>query len=414
MLRRGERAVIGGAIGALVLAALAGVLSAPARGIDDPRLSTYLAGPNGAKGLAAALERLHLTVERRRRPYFDLAGDSVTLTRPVLLAFLDVTWPTSRERVTIRDYVARGGRIFVAGVTGIESCFGYHSRELRRGTARDSAAVKFAAPRRLPDVRRVLARQPAESLAAGKEDAKEVAQDRCPPRAGLVGRVDTLLRTVDDRPIALRLRFASGGEAILLADGRLLSNRALKGTDAGLAVLPWFLGGSPHHVLVDEYHQGFGEGGSLPGASWEWLLSHPLGWAILQLIAVALVAIAVQAVRFGPARHVIERRRRSPVEHLEALAAGLKGADGFEQAIHLLVMGLRRRLSRSGAVSQDGEQQWLGALELAVPTARGRAAARRLQDLGTTPGGAARVLAAAQSVEDVWEELRPRTTRDRS
>ena len=413
MLRRGERAVIYGVIGALVLAALAGVLSAPARGIDDPRLSTYLAGPNGAKGLAQALERLHLTVERRRRPYFDFAGDSVTLTRPVLLAFLDVTWPTSRERGAIRDYVARGGRIFVAGVTGIELCFGYQSRELRRGSARDSAAIKFAAPRRLPYARRLLARQPAESLVA-KEDAKEVAQDRCPPRAGIAVRVDTLLRTVDDRPVALRLRLASGGAAILLADGRLLSNRALKETDAGLAVLPWFLGGSPQHVLVDEYHQGFGEGGSLPGASWEWLWSHPLGWAILQLIAVALVALAVQAVRFGPARHVIERRRRSPVEHLEALAAGLKGADGFEQAIHLLVMGLRRRLSRSGAISPGSDQQWLGALELAVPSTRGRAAARRLQDLGSTPGGAARVLVAAQSVEDVWEELRPRTTRDRS
>jgi len=75
---------------------------------------------------------------------------------------------------------------------------------------------------------------------------------------------------------------------------------------------------------------------------------------------------------------------------------------------------LRRRLSRTGAISPGSDQQWLGALELAVPSTRGRAAARRLQDLGSTPGGAARVLAAAQSVEDVWEELRPRTTRDRS
>jgi hypothetical protein len=411
MLRRGERAVVGGAIGALVVAAVAGVLSAPARGIDDPRLSTYLAGPNGAKGLAQTLERLHLTVERRRRPYFDFAGDSMPPTRPVLFAFLDIYEPTSRERVAIRDFVSRGGRIFVAGVTGIESCFGYFSRGLRRGTARDSAVVKFAAPRRFPYARRVLARLPAESLTAAD---KKGADNRCPRRSGLVMRVDTLLRTIDDRPIALRLRFASGGEAILLADGRLLSNRALKETDVGLAVLPWFLGGSPHRVVVDEYHQGFGEGGSLPGASWAWLLSHPLGWAMLQLIGVALVALAVQAVRFGPARHVIERRRRSPVEHLEALAAGLKGADGFEQAIHLLVLGLRRRLSRTGAISPDGDQQWLGALELAVPTSRGRAAARRLQDLGNTPAGAARVLVAAQSVEDVWEELRPRTTRDRS
>jgi len=49
---------------------------------------------------------------------------------------------------------------------------------------------------------------------------------------------------------------------------------------------------------------------------------------------------------------------------------------------------------------------------LSLPTAAGRAAARRLQRITTQPGGAERVLAAAQAVEDVWEELRPRKTRD--
>jgi hypothetical protein len=409
MLRRGERAVVVGAIVALALAALAGTLSAPARGIDDPRLSTYLTGPNGAKGLAQALGRLHLVVERRRRPYFDLASDRGGAS--VLLAFLDIAEPTARERMVIRDYVSRGGRIFVAGATGIESCFGYFSRRLRRGTEGDSALVSFPAVRGLPNTRRLLSRLPAESLAAMDKEGME--DDDCLPLGA--ARVDTLLRTVNHGPVALRLRFASGGEAILLADGRFLTNRSLKDTDAGLAVLPWFLDGRTRRVTVDEYHLGFGEGGSLPGASWAWLVSHPLGWAILQLMAVALVALGAQAVRFGPARHVIERRRRSPLEHLEALAAGLEGADGFDPAVQLLVTGLRRRLSRSGPVSPGGEREWLDALELAMPTPRGRAAAQRLQDLAGARGGgnAARVLAAAQSVEDVWEELRPRTTRDR-
>ena len=218
--------------------------------------------------------------------------------------------PTARERVAIRDYVGRGGRIFVAGRTGIERQFGYSSRRLRRGDESDSAAVRFVAARPLPETRRLLVRLPAESLPAvsGRGGGKAI-------------RVDTLLRTVDDRPVAVRLRFASGGEAILLADGRFLTNRALKETDAGLAVLPWFLDGRTRRVTVDEYHLGFGAGGSLPEASWAWLVSHPVGWVILQLLGVALLALAVQAVRFGPARHVIERRRRSPLEHLEALAS---------------------------------------------------------------------------------------------
>src|ERR1051326_3944442 len=75
MLRRGERAVVFGAIVAVILAAVAGVVTAPTRDLEDPRLSTYLAGPHGAKGLAQTLRYLGMTVEQRRRPYFDLAGD---------------------------------------------------------------------------------------------------------------------------------------------------------------------------------------------------------------------------------------------------------------------------------------------------------------------------------------------------
>jgi hypothetical protein len=158
---------------------------------------------------------------------------------------------------------------------------------------------------------------------------------------------------------------------------------------------------------VDEYHWGFGEGGSLFGAAWTWLTSNPAGWALLQLAAVALVWLAVSAVRFGPARSVIEHRRRSPLEHLEALAAGLERAGGADTAVSLTVTGLRRRLSRGGFVPRGDDRVWLAALELALPTARGRDAARRLHVVTTQPGGAERVLATAQAVEDVWRELRP-------
>jgi len=63
-------------MGAVALVAVAGVLTAPTRDLEDPRLSTYLAGPHGAKGLAQTLRRLGMTVEQWRHPYFDLAGDS--------------------------------------------------------------------------------------------------------------------------------------------------------------------------------------------------------------------------------------------------------------------------------------------------------------------------------------------------
>ena len=406
MLRRGERAVVLGAIVAVILAAVAGVLTAPTRDLEDPRLSTYLAGPHGAKGLAQTLRRLGMTVEQRRRSYFDLAGDSGQPRRAVLLAFLDIDPPTARELAAVRDYVTHGGRVFVAGVTEIESCFGYRSRRLRRGAQADSSPVVSGAWR-LPRAARVLARIPAESLAPAT--AERLEGDECAPR--LAARVDTLLGVRGGRPLALRLGFPTGGEAVLLADGGFLTNRSLKETDAGLAVLPWFADGRTRRVVVDEYHQGFGAGGSLLAASAAWLVGHPAGWAILQLVGVALVALAVVAVRFGPPSAGVERRRRSPLEHLEALAAGLEGAGGVDTAVSLTVSGLRRRLGRAGALSVDAQRSWLAALELGLPTATGRNAVRELQRTINQPGGPERALAAAQAVEDVWGELRPQTTR---
>src|SRR5438309_1402650 len=80
-------------------------------------------------------------------------------------------------------------------------------------------------------------------------------------------------------------------------------------------------------------------------------------------------------------------------------------------SVTLTVSGLRRRLGRTGLLRPDDQRSWLAALELALPTARGRDAVRRLQRIITQPGGAERALAAAQAAEDVWEELRPATTR---
>src|SRR5256884_1454701 len=374
MLRRGERVVVLGAIGAVVLAAIAGVVTAPTRDLEDPRLSTYLAGPHGAKGLAQTLRRLGMTVEQRRHPYFDLAGDSAQPPRgqSVLLAFLDIDPPTARELATVRDYVTHGGRIFVAGVTGIETCFGYRSRRLRRGAQADSSPVVSGAWR-LPRAGRVLERIPAESLAPAP--AERPQGERCAPR--LAARVDTLLGVRGGRPLAVRLSFPTGGEALLLADGGFLTNRSLKETDAGLAVLPWFADGRTRRVGVDEYHQGFGAGGSLLAASAAWLVGHPPGWAILQCVGVALVALAAGAVRFGPPRAGVERRRRSPLEHLEALAAGLEGAGGVDTAVAPPALGAGRRLGGARGPFGRRARAWPPGGQLGAPpgtrgdTARG-------------------------------------------
>jgi hypothetical protein len=411
---------VGGVIALGVVASWVG--GAQQTSARDTRTSTLIPGPEGSQALHETLAELGIAVQRRRTALFDLSergaavGALVVLAPPVELL--------TDELAEVVRFVRDGGGVVAAGDGGgITACAGFVAPRADSGWVMDGAMpADFGRPtrvrgpdaaQRLPPARRVL--EPLEV----PERFQGPNRRRRPEDAGcalLVPRAtDTLLATVDGRPVILRLGFERDGHLLLVADPVYFRNRAWRETDAAYFMIPLLVPQRRGPLVWDEYHQGFG--GAVRGADdvlWEWLWRSPVGWAILQLAAVALVWLAVRAVRFGPARSVIERRRRSPLEHVEALAAGLEGARGADTAIELIITGLRRRLSRGGILGAGDVASWLAALELALPTAQGRAAARRLQRLRTEPGSGERVLAAAQAVEDVWQDLRPRSTQPAS
>ncbi len=380
----------------------------------DTRASTLRTGPDGSKAVYDVLARLGVPTERRRQPLFDLNRNPSH--RPAVLAVLDpLLYLEAAELEQVARFVRAGGAVVAAGSGGgITRCVGWVTANAARLLRVDSFPVQPPAPGLdLPPVVDYL-RPPG---VAGETDAGrrmrggDVETDECETLTPIAR--DTLLRLRNGRPAALRLRYRGGGSVALVADVGYFRNRTWRMTNAPAFVAPLLVPAPtrPGPVVWDEYHQGFGEEGSVTGVLVAWLRSTPIGWALLQLAAVVLVALGVAAVRFGPARSVIVRRRRSPLEHVEALAAGLEGAGGVDTAVGLTVSGLRRRLGRVGLLPPGGERAWLAALELALPTTAGRNAVRRLQRTINQPGGPERALAAAQAVEDVWTELRPRTTR---
>lgn len=402
---------------ALVVAAVAGGRQRIAPPSFDPRTSTYLDGPYGTKAVYDVLIALGRPVARRRTPFFDLTVGS--RRTPALVAVLDPAIDLQpAELDAVRDFLRRGGAVLAAGDGGgITRCAGWRVRSSGKYLL-DSMAVRAPRDLVLPPTAYYLAPDsaPATTLEARKRRLIATASPGCSRLVAVA--TDTLLTRSDGRPVALRLTYPGGGLLTLVADPGYFRNAVWKSTDAPRVALTWLTppggrGGRGGRVIFDEYHQGFGGGESAARVVFRWLVNAPAGWAILQLTAVGLLLLAVSAVRFGPALSVIERRRRSPLEHLEALGAGLETAAGTETALELLIAGLRRRLSRTGYVSdRRGDQyQWLRTLELVLPTPRGRRAVRELQHISNHPGGGERVLAAANAVEDVWEELRPQTTR---
>ncbi len=400
MSLRNELALLAILVAGITVAALLGSRSGVRDDLSDPRSSTLLAGPDGALGFARALDRLGVAVEVRRRPLFDVASLGGSGSREALVLVNLALRPTEQEFGAVSRYAAGGGRVLVVGDCSFAACFGYRTSR-RFDEAVESMPVEIPGPGwSLPATDAVFDRPDSAPRLAN------AAVDGC--ASTTIGSVDTLLVATDGRAVALQANLPSGGWVKLLADSKFVTNRVLKETDAGLLVLPWIVSEDIDRVVVDEYHQGFGHRGSLLLAAWNWLHSTPGGWAILHLCVATLVALAVAAVRFGPPVSRQSRKRRSELEHLEALAVGLRRAQGWDTARRLLVSGLRRRLGRTGHLvgTDEGVAEWIASLAEGTRISEVQEAVRRLEETNNLDGDG-RVLTTAQAVEEIWTTLRP-------
>lgn len=396
MSRRLEWIVVGALMAGVVLAIAVAPNADRSPVEQDFRLSTRNADPAGAKGLADVLREFGMVVEERLAPFFG-AGERLPVDGTVVALLAPSRRLTLSEGRELARFVERGGRLVLVGeaTNPAAVCFGW-----RATSAADR--LRLANRSDAPEVYDVLHPIAPDSVVAlgGFDEAP------CEPVA--VASVDTLLAGTDGEPVAVRVHARRGGRVTAVAAANLLRNQALRETSIGPWAVDLFVREAPARVIVDEYHHGYGEGGSLLGVTWGWLTSAPLGSAILQLAFVSLVALAVSMIRFGPPVSVLGHRRRSPLEHVDALAAGLAGARGAAPAVELMVSGLRRRVGRAGQSARDDLGGWLDALARTRPAGQGRAAVALADLIRRGPRSDADVVHAAHAVEDLWEALRTR------
>jgi hypothetical protein len=392
-------------VGVLLLLILVVMMTgSPGRQQDlelDRRRSTFLTGPHGARGLSDALERMGIRVDRHRRRFEALAG---TIGEgPSALATLDPSRQLDGwDAVSLQALGAEGVDLVVAGPTAnaVMRCFGY---QVQPRTDSVSARMVGHSPTREVWIGAVLART-GKAVVADSTGMADVGIAQCVvPNAEAV---DTLLVTDGGRLAALRLRFADTHTVTLVADGSVFGNRRMRDTEAGVFALGLFAGRYTE-VMFDEYHHGFGRGGSLAGSALSWSVRSPWGLAAWQVAVVGLLALFAAGVRFGPVTSIIRRKRRSPLEHVQALATALAATHGHGAAVRLLVRGLERRLSGVGQRAHPDPKTWLASLAPTLRSSKARSSLERLQHLISGPQRPDAVLEAANAVEDVWEDLKP-------
>ena len=185
------------------------------------------------------------------------------------------------------------------------------------------------------------------------------------------GSVDTLLRIAswDTAHGPLIIGFAYGrGRIVAGADADLLRNDELRQCTTALGV-PYiraleYLRDSgavtPRRWLVfDEYHQGFGPQPGTVRAVVTFFEETASGHVVAQFALAGLLLLFHKAPRLVPPAPDAPEERRSPVEHVDALARAYVQVGATRTATQRLMRGLRRRLDRGTAraatsLSDDG------------------------------------------------------------
>lgn len=332
----------------------------------DPRLSSFHTSPNGARALYLTLQELEVPASRRLTSY----GDGGAPEAGALALLAPTEHPTPGELATLGRWVAAGGTLLYAARPG-DPTLDTLGLDLRR-LAPDSLS-----PLRLARWEGVRVEPRAHRWTEGlKTTARSrfAFDDSSSALAG--GDATPLLATADGEPAAVV--FGRGeGTVVAWSDPKLLSNRTLRegGRPLVFARAAAEATADGDSVVFDEYHQGYRAGGGPVRATLRFVRRTAPGHAALQLAVAAAGLLLLAGRRFGAPVELRQGRRRSPLEHVDALSAAYRRADARAAVRRLLVAGLARRLG--GSLPEPGSGT--GFLErLADRLPAGRAEAERL------------------------------------
>ncbi|MEN8375153.1 MAG: DUF4350 domain-containing protein [Gemmatimonadota bacterium] len=315
----------------VVAFALATFLVVPlgSRADDDIRASTLLTGDHGAGALYQAMVTLGLPVERRHTPFID----ADPLRGPLVMLSVGAVGLSRSEREGLVAWVRAGGTLMYA-----PGFFDPLTESLELGSHDPVFPNPFFAEPRVP------AAPLPHAWTEGVNEVPDVASTFDELAEDLDHEV--IIESAGGAPVVIAYRFGQG-RVVALADQTLVSNETAR---AGAGALVVFVRAAADlaepgdTIWFDEYHHGFAGGGSPLDAAWRFVADTGRGRALAQLAVLALALLYVVGRRFGAPRPPAPQRRRSPLEHVDALARVYRGAGARTTARRLLIGGLARRL----------------------------------------------------------------------
>jgi hypothetical protein len=366
----------------------------------DPRLSSNLAGPNGARGLSEIAKRLGWrTVQRRAKPF-------ESLTDSTILAVLDPPMRLSeRETSLLLQRVRSGASLLTVLADETPLIDSLHL----------DIAPKFVA-------------LPLDSVAgmhcpSGEtRSAFQFMGQRAPVRPfarrmQLPSNYRTFLTSQDLGAVRFgAIGFPLGkGRVVAISDPNTLRNDFLRICRWGLGVsaaqmLDYLTQGKQRGnvtIVFDEFHQGFGPQPSVNRAVGGFLFGTPSGAMMVQVIAAALILLLAVAPRPIAPEPAVNTQRRSQLEHVEALSSAYRQISATRVVTERLVRGLRRRLAGGRSASprlSETDSAFLKQVAAAYPQIS--ADATLVSAALTRQSSPTELVAAAEAIETIERTLK--------
>jgi len=393
----GSRLVVPGlALGLLAVALLSPVSSDGRYG--DPRLSTNVAGPLGARGLFETMTRLGWGAERQITPGFtavDSTAIFAVLAPPVTLS--------EGETGSLLDRVRAGGALLAV---------------IRDGTPlADSLGLSTAGSMTVAPVADTTTTPcPVnETRSALRFLRGRVYVTPFSPRSRMPRSSTVFLSAESPASSNMRIPVAIGfplgrGRVAAVSDANILRNDVIRVCrwNAGFAavrMIEYLSVDSRRRIIFDEFRQGFGKQPNVNRAILSTLTNTPPGRAITQLALAAIVLLAAIGPRPISPHPQTRVERRSPFEHVDALASAYGQAHATKIATQRLVRGLRRRIAgtKSTGVSMN-DADFLGAVAKSQPELSDDAAS--LQHALEHPVAEDGLVAAGRAIEHMERKLK--------
>jgi hypothetical protein len=308
-------------LAAAMLVLIVGVsVLAPSSEQDDPRPTTYNAGPNGAKAAFLMLEAIGRESLRWERPLKEL--DQVPAERTTLVLAMPAYDATETDEIAaaVKRFLERGGRVLTTGAEG--------ALLLPGGKAGPPSFFEMMCRTTPGD---------GPLAAAGK-----VWMVNAATWTGKDTKVEVAHRCGKD-PVVVSMKVGSG-EAVWWSSPTPLTNAGVK-RDSDLQLLLLSLGEGRSVVWDESLHQ------EMPGL-WSKARGLPLTWLVLQVILVALLLMLSFSRRNGPLRAPVMVPRSSPTEFAASMGDLYEKAKATGAATEAARRKLVRVMLREAGVPQ--------------------------------------------------------------